>query len=88
VTQPKCFTDVQTGHRLESHKSQLNRRALFHSFFRDFQDLCCLGFFSIFDILETYRRTIDQQFDQLGPPRPFGGMQDQAFDLDGLIELA
>ena len=84
----KCLTDMQTVHRLESHKPQINLPALFHSVFREVQDLCHLWFFDILDVHEIYCRSIDKQFDQLGPCPWIGGVQDNAFDSDGLIELA
>jgi hypothetical protein len=49
----KCLTDMQTGHRLESHKLEINLLALFHGVFREFLDQRSLWFFGIIDILET-----------------------------------
>jgi hypothetical protein len=49
--------------------------------------LCHLWLFGILDILEIYCGTVDKQLDQLGPFLWIGGMQDDAFDLDRLIEL-
>ena len=86
-TQFRCRTYVQAVHRLESHKSEIDRPALFHRVFGDLQDLCHLWPFRILDILEIYCGTVDKQLDQLGPFLWIGGMQDDAFDLDRLIEL-
>ena len=78
---------MQTVHRLKSHKLQVNLPALFYGIFREFPDERRLWFFGIFDVLETQRRSIDEQFDQLGPFLWICGVQDNAFDSDGLIEL-
>ena len=78
---------MQTVHRLESHKSQVNRPALSHGIFRDFQDLSHRWFSSIVDVTEVYSRTVDQQFDRFGPFLGIGSVQDDVFNLDGLIEL-
>jgi hypothetical protein len=37
-SQIKCLTDMQTVHRLESHKPQNDLLALFHSVFRELLD--------------------------------------------------
>jgi hypothetical protein len=78
---------MQTVHRLESHKSQVDRPALSHGIFRDFQDLSHRWLSSIFDVTEVYCMTVDQQFDRFGPLLRIGCVQDDAFNLDGLIEL-
>jgi hypothetical protein len=78
---------MQTVHRLESYKPQIDWPAFFYSVFRNLQDLCYLWFCSIFNILEIYCVTIDQQFDQLGPFLWLNSVQDNASDPDSLIEL-
>jgi hypothetical protein len=78
---------MQAVHRLEPHKPQNDLPALFHGVFGEFLHQRRVRFFGIFDVLETQRGSIDEQFDQLGPLLRFGGVQDDALDSDGLIEL-
>jgi hypothetical protein len=47
-----------------------------------------LWFFGIFNVLETYCVTIDQDFNQLRPFLWLSSVQDNASDPDSLIELA